>query len=137
MSSAAESPARKTPKPSLARGLFAGRIDENLIFPFPRLDGDEAEALDMVLTEFHRFAGDHLDGAAFDTNMEIPQEFIAQVGELGMLGFTVPEEYGGSGFSTGAYCRLMQAVCRYCAATATVIGGHQSIGIKGIVMFGT
>ncbi|TDI31677.1 MAG: acyl-CoA dehydrogenase [Acidobacteria bacterium] len=137
MPSAAGAPAQKRSKPSFARGLFAGRVDEDLIFPFPQLAGDEAEALDMVLAEFHRFAGDHLDGAAFDQRMEIPQEFIGQLGDLGVLGFTVPEEYGGSGFSTGAYCRLMQAVCRYCAATATVIGGHQSIGIKGIVMYGS
>ena len=137
MSSAAESPAQKKSAPSFAHGLFAGRIDEDLIFPFPSLDSDEAEALDMVLGEFHRFAGDKLDGAAFDQKMEIPQEIIRQLSELGVLGFTVPEEYGGAGFSTGAYCRLMQAVCRYCAATATVVGGHQSIGIKGIVKYGT
>jgi acyl-CoA dehydrogenase family protein 9 len=137
MSSAAESPAQKKSVPSFAHGLFAGRIDEDLIFPFPQLDSEEAEALEMVLGEFHRFAADKLDGDAFDKQMAIPPEIITQLSELGVLGFTVPEEYGGSGFSTGAYCRLMQAVCRYCASTATVVGGHQSIGIKGIVMFGT
>ena len=48
MSSGAESPAQKKSVPSFAHGLFAGRIDEDLIFPFPQLDPDEAENLDPV-----------------------------------------------------------------------------------------
>ncbi|MFQ5669348.1 MAG: acyl-CoA dehydrogenase family protein [Acidobacteriota bacterium] len=124
-------------KPSFASGLFRGSISEALIFPFPRLEPDEEESLGLVLESFTRFARDKLDGARFDREMAIPMEIIHELGKLGVLGFTLPEEYGGAGFSTGAYCRLMEAVCRYCAATATVVGGHQSIGIKGILMYGT
>ncbi len=133
----AAAPEQKQTAPSFAKGLFTGTIDESLIHPFPALEAEEQESLDLVLETFHRFAADKLDGARFDHEMEIPREIIHQLGELGVLGFTVPEAYGGYGFSTGAYCRLMEAVCRYCASTATVVGGHQSIGIKGILLYGT
>ncbi|MFQ5766507.1 MAG: acyl-CoA dehydrogenase family protein [Acidobacteriota bacterium] len=128
---------RKKTLPSFAKGLFEGEIDETLIFPYPHLPAEEQDSLDLVLESFNRFAVKHLDGARFDREMEIPQEIIAKLGELGVLGLTVPEEYGGFGFSTGSYARLMEDVCRYCAATATVVGGHQSIGIKGIIRFGS
>ena len=127
----------KTAPPSFARGLFMGHVDESLIFPFPHLGAEEKESLDLVLESFTRFAKDRLDGARFDREMEMPLQIIRDLGELGVLGITVPETYGGFGFSTGAYCRIMEVVCRYCAATATLVGGHQSIGIKGIILFGT
>lgn len=136
MTSTAAPPTKKMQQ-SFARDLFVGSIDESLIFPFPKGIAEEQESLEMILSEFARFAEDKLDGEKFDREMEIPQEIIRQLGDLGVLGFTVPEEYGGIGFSTGSYCRLMEAVCRRCAATATVVGGHQSIGIKGIMLFGT
>ncbi|MFQ5719822.1 MAG: acyl-CoA dehydrogenase family protein [Acidobacteriota bacterium] len=127
---------KATEKPSFAKGLFLGAIDESLVFPYPTGVAEERESLEMILAEFSRFAADRLDGARYDREMEIPQETIRELADLGILGFTVPEEYGGIGFSTGAYCRLMEQVCRHCAATATVVGGHQSIGIKGILLFG-
>jgi acyl-CoA dehydrogenase family protein 9 len=137
MSKPPTEPADKKPVPSFVRGLFSGVVDDSLIFPFPRLDEEERESLDLVLETFNRFAGDKLDGARFDQEAAIPPEIIQELGELGVLGFTVPEEYGGYGFSTGAYCRLMEAVSRYCASTATIVGGHQSIGIKGLLLYGT
>ena len=136
MTSTAAPPEKKT-RPSFAKSLFLGAINESLIFPFPTGVPEEQESLEMILVEFSRFAQDKLDGAKFDRENEIPQEIIRELGEQGVLGFTVPEEYGGIGFSTGSYCRLMEAVCRRCASTATVVGGHQSIGIKGILLFGT
>jgi acyl-CoA dehydrogenase family protein 9 len=49
----------------------------------------------------------------------------------------IPEEYGGFGFSSSAYCRVMQEVGTADASLAIVVGAHQSIGCKGLVLFGT
>ena len=50
---------------------------------------------------------------------------------------TVPREYGGGGFSHTAYCRVLEHVSRWCASTAVLIGAHQSIGLKALVLNGT
>ena len=48
----------------------------------------------------------------------IDPEVFQMMGELGLWGLTVPEEYDGLGVSYTAYCRFMELVSRYCAATA-------------------
>jgi hypothetical protein len=50
---------------------------------------------------------------------------------------TIPEAYGGYGFSSSAYCRVTEEIGRTDASLGILIGGHQSIGMKGLVLFGT
>ena len=59
------------------------------------------------------------------------------MGELGVLGMTIPEEYGGSDFSSAAYCRMMEVIGVLDASASIVVGAHQSIGIKPLLLFGT
>jgi acyl-CoA dehydrogenase family member 9 len=49
----------------------------------------------------------------------------------------VPEEFGGYGFSSSAYCRVMEEVGRTDASLGILIGGHQSIGLKALLLYGT
>ena len=53
-----------------------------------------------------------------DAEERIPQRVIDGLGKLGVLGMTVPKEYGGGGFSTPAYCRVLERVAPHCASTA-------------------
>src|SRR5262249_6375275 len=49
----------------------------------------------------------------------------------------VPTEYDGIGLTTAAYARIMQEVASRDASIAVTLGAHQSIGLKGILLFGT
>ncbi len=50
---------------------------------------------------------------------------------------TIPEEYGGSGFSSAAYCRMTEKVAPLDASASIVVGAHLSIGCKPLVLFGS
>jgi acyl-CoA dehydrogenase family protein 9 len=120
-----------------ARGFFHGVVQEDLIFPYPELAPGEAEELDLVLTAFRRFAEDKIDPVAIDAASKLPPEVIRGLADMGVLGLTIPDEHGGLGMSVTAYCRFMEAVAGHCGATATLIGGHQSLGSKAIMLFGS
>ena len=53
------------------------------------------------------------------------------------MGLYVPEEYGGQGLSQTGYCRVSEAFGQVDGTLAVVMGVHQSIGMKGIVLFGS
>lgn len=72
-----------------------------------------------------------------DENEEIPRELINKLAELGILGVSFPEEYGGGGFGEVGYCITQEEIARGCMSTATFIGAHQSIGANSIYLGGT
>jgi acyl-CoA dehydrogenase family protein 9 len=49
----------------------------------------------------------------------------------------IPEEYGGYGLSTTAYVRILEEIARYDGSMALIVGAHQSIGLKGLLLYGT
>ncbi len=72
-----------------------------------------------------------------DEESKIPDSLIKQLGELGILGISFPEEYGGGGFGEVGYCIAQEEIARGCMSTATVIGAHQSIGANVIYLGGS
>ncbi len=72
-----------------------------------------------------------------DANEKIPDEIIKKLGELGLLGAAMPEEYGGGGFGEVGYCVMQEEISRACLSTATFIGAHQSIGTNAILIGGS
>jgi alkylation response protein AidB-like acyl-CoA dehydrogenase len=75
--------------------------------------------------------------AKIDEEEKIPESLIKQLGELGVLGISFPEEYGGGGFGEVGYCISQEEIARGCMSTATMIGAHQSIGANVIYLGGT
>ncbi len=75
--------------------------------------------------------------AEIDANEKIPDDLIKQLGELGLLGVSFPEEYGGAGMGEVGYCLMQEEIARGCMSTATFIGAHQSIGANTIYIGGT
>jgi len=119
------------------KSLFSGRLEPGMVFPYPRQDAEAGVTLSLLLDSFRAFARRQLDGAAIDRRAVFPLAEVQGLKDLGMFGMTIPEAYGGSGLPMTSYCRLMEEICRYCAATATIIGAHLGIGSKGIVLYGT
>jgi acyl-CoA dehydrogenase family protein 9 len=124
-------------KLGFANGIFFGHFNAAQLYPYPELKADERETVAKAVNEVGRFAREKIDAAAIDRNAEIPAEVIAGLGELGVLGMTVPVQYGGRGFSQLAYCRIMEVLGGHCAATTVFVNAHHSIGVRALLLYGT
>ena len=135
----AETPHLASPdeNPSFIKGLFLGEIREDLIFPFPELSSEERESLAMVLDSFRSFAADHVDAARNDHEGRFPDSMREAFHALGFMGMNIPEAYGGFGASAKVFNRVFGEIGGTDPALAVYFGAHQSIGCKGIVLFGT
>ena len=135
----AETPHLASPdeNPSFIKGLFLGEIREDLIFPFPELSSEERESLAMVLDSFRSFAADHVDAARNDHEGRFPDSMREAFHALGFMGMNIPESYGGFGASAKVFNRVFGEIGGTDPALAVYFGAHQSIGCKGIVLFGT
>ncbi len=123
--------------PSFTKGLFLGEIREDLIFPFPEMAKDEKENLAAVLDAFRSWAADTVDSAKLDHDGKFADEVRQGMAELGLMGLGIPEEYGGFGASAMFFSRMFGEVGATDAALCVYFGAHQSIGCKGITLFGT
>ena len=126
----------KTEKLGIMPQVFAGHFDHDLIFPYPKMSADEAETVEMLLDSFGEFAKRKVDSVKMDAEHETSPEIMKGLFELGLMGLAIPEEYGGAGLSMTAYCKVMEAVGRHDASLAVTVGGHQSIGLKAILLSG-
>jgi acyl-CoA dehydrogenase family protein 9 len=121
---------------SFAKSLFLGEIHEDLVFPFPSPDDDERRRIrDLVASA--RELGATYDQRAVEERRWIGDEVIRELGERKLLGLYVPERYGGAGLTQTGYCRVSEEFAQIDATLSVVMGVHQSIGMKGIVLFGT
>jgi acyl-CoA dehydrogenase family protein 9 len=123
--------------PSFTKGLFLGEIREDLVFPFPELRADERESLGMILDAFRAFAAGHIDARKHDHDGRFPDEMRAGFHELGLMGLNIPEAWGGFGASPLVFNRVFAEIGATDPALAVYFGAHQSIGCKGIVLFGS
>jgi alkylation response protein AidB-like acyl-CoA dehydrogenase len=121
----------------VAKGLFFGRFVEDWVMPFPVLRVEERADVEETLTRLRAFLNDHLDPAEIDRNARIPDEVISGLAELGVFGMTAPREVGGRGLSLMAYCRIMEEVGSRCASTSIFVNVQHSIGMRGLLLFGT
>ncbi|MBN3792398.1 acyl-CoA dehydrogenase family protein [Burkholderia sp. Ac-20353] len=77
------------------------------------------------------------NAAQWDHDAHLPDEVVAQLGELGLLGMIVPQELGGSYTDYVAYALAMEEVAAGDAACATMMSVHNSVGCGPILGFGT
>ena len=123
--------------PSFTKSVFLGEIREELVFPFPVLSNDEKEALGAILDSMQDWAKSSVNSAKFDRDGRFPEEVRQGMRELGLMGVNIPEEYGGFGASAKVSNRIFGEVGAIDPALAVYFGAHQSIGCKGIMLFGT
>src|SRR5919198_756371 len=121
---------------SFAKSLFLGEIHEDLVFPYPHPDEEERQKIRELVLSCREF-GEHYDEHAVEERGWVGDKEIAELGERGLLGLYVPEEYGGSGLTQTGYCRVSEEFAQIDGTLSVVMGVHQSIGMKGIVLYGT
>lgn len=77
------------------------------------------------------------DAAVNDREEGIPAEIFSQLKEMGAFGLQAPTEFGGIGLTNTQYARLVEVVGGYDLGIGIALGAHQSIGFKGIILYGT
>lgn len=73
----------------------------------------------------------------YDNTGEFPADNIKELSDLGIIGMTVKEEYGGIGSDALTYAALIEEISRGCASTATTVAGTNTLGVFPIQEFGT
>jgi acyl-CoA dehydrogenase family protein 9 len=121
---------------SFAKSLFLGELHEDVVFPYPQPDPEEQDKIRGLVGSMRELAPS-IDPHAMEEQRWVPDELLAELGERGLMGLYVPEEYGGQGLSQTGYCRVFEEVAQVDPTLSVVLGVHQSIGMKGIVLFGS
>src|SRR5215213_8751709 len=124
------------PASSFAKSLFCGEIHEEMVFPWPEPDAAEQERVRGLIAAA-RGIGERIDPRRIEEERWVGDDVIRELGERGFCGLYVPEEYGGQGLSQTGYCRVFETIAQTDASLSVVLGVHQSIGYKGIALFGS
>ena len=123
--------------PSFTKSIFRGELREELIFPFPSLSPEEAESQRMILDAFHSWAATTVDRRKHDHDGKFADGVREGMAELGLMGLNIPEEHGGFGAGSKVFSKVMGTIGATDGALAVYFGAHGSIGLKGIILFGT
>jgi acyl-CoA dehydrogenase family protein 9 len=122
---------------SFMKALFHGSIAEDLVYPYPQTPSDERENTRLVLESVRKFCEAQVDSVKIDREHKIPDEVLTGMKDLGLFGMLIDPRYGGIGLSATSYARVTEEVAGLDASLAVTLGAHQSIGLKGILLFGT
>jgi alkylation response protein AidB-like acyl-CoA dehydrogenase len=123
---------------SFVQSLCMGRIEEEIVVPFPEMKKAEKEMLDQVLQSVNQLLGPRAkDFREWDVRGEMPGDFIEELKGFGLFGLVIPEEHGGLGFGSTAYSRTLQEISKHDGSVALTVGAHSSIGMRGLLLFGT
>ena len=95
------------------------------------------QTLDMLRASIQQFARDEIAplAAKVDESNEFPRELWPKLGELGVLGITVEEQYGGAGLGYLAHCVAMEEISRASGAIGLSYGAHSNLCVNQIRRF--
>lgn len=128
------------PDPSemgFVKNLFWGNFREELVFPYPEISAEETARCDQLLAQLDEYMHNEHPAIQIDQEQEIPRWVIDRLFSMGVLGMTIPKEYGGGGFGITSYNRVLERIGASCGSTAVLVSAHQSIGCKAVMLFGT
>ena len=128
-------------KPSFTRGIFVGVVHDDLLFPYPptldQRNPEEAAVVRRLIAEVDRMERTGIiDPPKFDEDEQVSEEVIAEFARAGLLGLTIPKQYGGLELSATAYARVFQRISTADSSLAVLVGVHCGLGSKAIVLYG-
>jgi alkylation response protein AidB-like acyl-CoA dehydrogenase len=93
----------------------------------------------MVQTMAREFAESEIKPIAeeIDRESRFPHETVKRMGELGLLGITVPEAWGGSGADTVSYVVALVEIAKQCASHAVIMSVNNSLYCAPVLTYGT
>ena len=103
------------------------------------MDFDLGEEVDMLRDSVRRFCDAEVAprAAAIDRDNDFPADLWEKFGALGVLGLTVPEEWGGAGMGYLAHCVAMEEISRASASVGLSYGAHSNLCVNQIRINGT
>ena len=94
---------------------------------------------ELIRHTVRTFALERVAPAAEELDREgrFPYELVAELAELGLMGMTIPEEYGGAGTDTLSYAIAIEELTRIDSSVAITVAAHHSLGTLPIYYFGS
>ena len=101
---------------------------------YPSLDFDLGDTADMLRNSVRSFAENEIvpRAAHVDEANDFPADLWCKMGDLGVLGITVEEEYGGAGMGYLEHCVAMEELSRASAAIGLSYGAHSNLCVNQI-----
>lgn len=93
----------------------------------------------LIREAARKFAQERLapNSAQWEQQAAFPRAVIEEMGALGLMGMTVAIEWGGAGADNVAYSLALQEIAAGDGAIATIVSGHNSVGVMPILTYGT
>jgi isovaleryl-CoA dehydrogenase len=120
----------RSPLALCVRGMERAMVSNTV----PGLDFGLGGDVDMLRDTVRAFAQDKIapNAAEIDRSNTFPRELWPQLGQLGLLGITVEEEFGGAGMGYVAHCVAMEEISRASAAVGLSYGAHSNLCVNQI-----
>tara|TARA_R110002073_G_scaffold118918_5_gene259422 strand:- start:398506 stop:400485 length:1980 start_codon:yes stop_codon:yes gene_type:complete len=131
------------PEPSTmgaVKNLFWGNFREELYFPYPEIaktSPEETAECDQLVAQVEEYMINEHPSIEIDQEQYIPEWVIKKLFDMGVLGMTIPKEFGGLSMGITSYNRILETLGKYCGSTAVMVSAHQSIGCKAVMLYGT
>ncbi|MDO8287974.1 MAG: isovaleryl-CoA dehydrogenase [Parvibaculum sp.] len=106
---------------------------------FQSLDFDLGETADMIRDTVASFTADKISprAAEIDKTNQFPRDLWPELGNLGLLGITVEEEYGGAGLGYLEHVVAMEEISRGSASVGLSYGAHSNLCVNQLRRWGT
>ena len=101
---------------------------------YPSLNFNLGEDIDMLRDSLFQFCSAEIAPRAgqIDSSNEFPMDLWSKLGDMGLLGITVDEQYGGSGMGYVAHCVAMEEISRTSASVGLSYGAHSNLCVNQI-----
>src|SRR5215470_8552820 len=105
----------------------------------PALDFHHGETIDMLRASVREFAADEIAprAAEIDRSNHFPMDLWRKMGDLGLLGITVDEDYGGTAMGYLAHVIAMEEISRGSASVGLSYGAHSNLCVNQLSLNGS
>ena len=114
--------------------LYQGEFDEEL---FMSCQGSKSSEKSLSILNVYVALAKEYSPLKLEEKGKLPEDLWEGLKETGMFALTIPEAYGGSGLTLSDYLRIIEAAAAHDMALAIVPLAHHSIGLKGIILYGS
>jgi short/branched chain acyl-CoA dehydrogenase len=103
------------------------------------VDLDLTPEQELIRDTVRTFAHDRVQPVAAELDLAgtFPYDLVAELGELGLMGLPIPEQYGGAGGDTLAYAIAVEELARVDSSVAITVAAHTSLGTMPILLYGS
>jgi short/branched chain acyl-CoA dehydrogenase len=103
------------------------------------VDYDLSQEHELIRSTVREFAQERVApvAAELDREARFPYDLVSELAELGLMGMTIPEAYGGAGADTVSYAIAVEELTRIDSSVAITVAAHHSLGTLPIYYFGS